>query len=37
MSSEPAIRAEGLGKAYRIYRNPQDRLKQALGAVATPL
>jgi lipopolysaccharide transport system ATP-binding protein len=30
MSSEPAILAEGLGKAYRIYRTPQDRLKQLL-------
>jgi lipopolysaccharide transport system ATP-binding protein len=30
MSSEPALRAEGLGKAYRIYRSPQDRLKQLL-------
>ncbi|MDJ0889646.1 MAG: ABC transporter ATP-binding protein [Gammaproteobacteria bacterium] len=30
MSSEPVIRAEGLGKCYHIYRRPQDRLKQAL-------
>jgi lipopolysaccharide transport system ATP-binding protein len=28
MSSEPAISARGLGKAYRIYRRPEDRLKE---------
>jgi lipopolysaccharide transport system ATP-binding protein len=30
MSSELAIYAEGLGKAYAIFRRPQDRLKQML-------
>ena len=30
MSSEVAIRVEGLGKCYRIYDNPQDRLMQML-------
>lgn len=30
MSSEVAIRARGLGKAYHIYRKPEDRLKQML-------
>ena len=28
MSSEPVLDARDLGKAYRIYRNPGDRLKQ---------
>ena len=28
MSSEPVLQARGLGKAYRIYRNAQDRLKE---------
>lgn len=28
--SETAIRAEGLGKAYAIFKRPQDRLKQML-------
>jgi lipopolysaccharide transport system ATP-binding protein len=28
MSSEVAIRCHGLGKAYRVYAQPQDRLKQ---------
>jgi lipopolysaccharide transport system ATP-binding protein len=31
MSSEVAIRASGLGKAYEIYARPIDRLRQALG------
>jgi lipopolysaccharide transport system ATP-binding protein len=30
MSSEAAIRAEGLSKAYLIYREPRDRLRQAV-------
>ncbi|MGH6878684.1 MAG: ABC transporter ATP-binding protein [Rhizomicrobium sp.] len=30
MSSEPIIEACGLGKAYPIYRRPEDRLKQLL-------
>jgi lipopolysaccharide transport system ATP-binding protein len=30
MSSEVAIRAQGLGKCYQIYDKPQDRLKQTL-------
>ena len=30
MSSEPLIEARGLGKAYPIYRKPEDRLKQLL-------
>jgi lipopolysaccharide transport system ATP-binding protein len=30
MSSEIAIEAEGLGKAYAIFKRPQDRLKQML-------
>lgn len=30
MSSEPVVDARGLGKAYPIYRRPQDRLKQLL-------
>jgi lipopolysaccharide transport system ATP-binding protein len=30
MSSEPVIEARGLGKAYPIYRKPEDRLKQLL-------
>ncbi|HEY3638483.1 MAG TPA: ABC transporter ATP-binding protein [Rhizomicrobium sp.] len=30
MSSEPVIEARGLGKAYPIYRRPEDRLKQLL-------
>lgn len=30
MSSEVAIRAQGLGKAYQVYARPQDRLKQML-------
>jgi lipopolysaccharide transport system ATP-binding protein len=30
MSSDVAIRAEGLGKCYQIYDRPQDRLKQTL-------
>jgi lipopolysaccharide transport system ATP-binding protein len=30
MSSDVAIRAEGLGKRYEIYDKPQDRLKQTL-------
>jgi len=30
MSSEPIIEARGLGKAYPIYRRPEDRLKQLL-------
>ena len=30
MSSEVAIQASGLGKAYLIYEKPQDRLKQML-------
>ena len=30
MSSEPVIDARGLGKAYPIYRRPEDRLKQLL-------
>lgn len=28
MSSEIAIKVEGLGKCYQIYDNPHDRLKQ---------
>jgi lipopolysaccharide transport system ATP-binding protein len=28
--SEPVIRAENLGKAYRVYKSPSARLKQAL-------
>ncbi|HEY3777890.1 MAG TPA: ABC transporter ATP-binding protein [Rhizomicrobium sp.] len=28
MSSEPVVEARGLGKAYPIYRRPEDRLKQ---------
>jgi lipopolysaccharide transport system ATP-binding protein len=31
MSSDVAIRASGLGKAYEIYARPFDRLRQALG------
>ena len=31
MSSEPVLEARDLGKAYRIYRTPQDRLKQLVG------
>ena len=30
MSSDVAVRAEGLGKRYEIYDKPQDRLKQTL-------
>ncbi|MGH6889868.1 MAG: ABC transporter ATP-binding protein [Rhizomicrobium sp.] len=30
MSSEPVVEARGLGKAYPIYRRPEDRLKQLL-------
>jgi lipopolysaccharide transport system ATP-binding protein len=30
MSSEPVIDARGLGKAFPIYRRPEDRLKQIL-------
>jgi lipopolysaccharide transport system ATP-binding protein len=30
MSSEVAIQARDLGKAYRLYRHPSDRFKQAL-------
>lgn len=30
MSSELAIRVEGLGKTYQIYARPEDRLKQSL-------
>lgn len=30
MSSDPVIEARGLGKAYPIYRRPEDRLKQLL-------
>ena len=30
MSSEPAIRIQGLGKCYHIYDQPADRLKQSL-------
>jgi len=30
MSSEWAVRAEGLGKAYAVFKRPQDRLKQML-------
>ncbi|SDG88371.1 ABC transporter ATP-binding protein [Pelagibacterium luteolum] len=30
MSSEAVIEAGGLGKAYQIYKSPQDRLKQML-------
>jgi lipopolysaccharide transport system ATP-binding protein len=30
MSSETAIRTQGLGKVYRLYNHPQDRLKEAL-------
>lgn len=30
MSSEPAIRVEDLSKAYLIYREPRDRLRQAV-------
>ena len=30
MSCEPVIEARGLGKAYRIYRRPEDRLKELL-------
>jgi lipopolysaccharide transport system ATP-binding protein len=30
IASEPAVRATGLGKLYRIYRRPQDRLKHML-------
>ena len=30
MSSDVAIRADGLGKCYQIYDRPQDRLKQTL-------
>jgi lipopolysaccharide transport system ATP-binding protein len=29
-SAGPAIRLESIGKCYRIYKNPQDRFKQAL-------
>jgi len=29
-SPSPAIRVESVGKCYRIYKNPQDRFKQAL-------
>ena len=28
MSSDPVIHAEGLGKSYRLYATPRDRLKQ---------
>ncbi len=31
MSSDVALRASGLGKAYEIYARPIDRLRQALG------
>jgi len=37
MSSEFAIQAEGLGKCYRIYQQPADRLKQAAYGVAAAL
>src|SRR6185437_14511422 len=30
MSSEVAIAAQGLGKAYQLYRRPGDRIKQIL-------
>src|SRR5512139_3010526 len=30
MFSEIAIRAHGLGKVYRLYRRPEDRLKELL-------
>ena len=30
MSTEPAIRIRGLSKCYRIYRQPEDRLKQMI-------
>jgi hypothetical protein len=30
MSSEPAIHANGLSKAYLIYSDPTDRLRQAI-------
>jgi lipopolysaccharide transport system ATP-binding protein len=30
MSSEPVIETRGLGKAYAVYRRPEDRLKQIL-------
>lgn len=30
MSSEPVIEVRGLGKAYPIYRRPEDRLKQLI-------
>ena len=30
MCSEPVIEISGLGKAYNIYKKPQDRLKQML-------
>jgi lipopolysaccharide transport system ATP-binding protein len=30
VSNEPAVRVQGLGKMYRIYQRPQDRLKQML-------
>lgn len=33
MSSEPAIRVEGLSKAYQIYAKPNDRLAQMLAPV----
>lgn len=40
-NAEPAIRVAGLSKCYRVYRRPQDRLKQAivprlLGALGRP-
>ena len=28
MSSDPVIHAEGVGKNYRLYASPRDRLKQ---------
>jgi lipopolysaccharide transport system ATP-binding protein len=30
MSSEPVIRARGLGKVYRLYGRPEDRLKELI-------
>jgi lipopolysaccharide transport system ATP-binding protein len=32
MSSDPAIRLDRVGKAYRIYADPAERLKELLGA-----
>ena len=30
MSSDPAVRANGLGKCYRIYPRPVDRLREVV-------